>query len=385
MPQPAGRSFARVSIIAVLTMILFIPQLFAQIDTITIPAGTPEDKDLNAINGEQDAQKKVSMYQDFLQKYASNPAAVAYANWQLSQYYQGAGDLQKAADYGEKALASSPHNLEILASQVSIAQQLKDNARVFKYCVQGGQTYNSIDKQPKPSDMSDQQFTDLVASQKDANKNSYEFFEDTAFNVIASENDAKTRMDDIDTFTTAFPKSKMDEQVTQYAMLSLSQLKDNQRLMQYADKALAANPNNLPALLLLANYYVDSSEAGALPKAISYAQRAIVAAKADDPAADKTQKISAGAAHAVMGRAYAKQEKTIPSIGELKSAVALLKGQDEQQYAIAAYFLGWDYAKLRKLTEARAVLTDAAAIPGPMQQPVKDLLTKVNTARAAGK
>jgi tetratricopeptide (TPR) repeat protein len=233
--------------------------------------------------------------------------------------------------------------------------------------------------------MSDQQFTELIASQKDTNKNSYEFFEDTAFNVIATENDAKTRMDDIDTFTTAFPKSKMDEQVTQYAMLSLSQLKDNQRLMQYADKALAANPNNLPALLLLANYYVDSVEAGALPKAISYAQRAIVAAKADDPAADKTQKISAGAAHAVMGRAYAKQEKTIPSIGELKSAVTLLKGQDEQQYAIAAYFLGWDYAKLRKLTEARAVLTDAAAIPGPMQQPLKDLLTKVNTARAAGK
>ncbi|HZQ20573.1 MAG TPA: hypothetical protein VFA90_17920 [Terriglobales bacterium] len=385
MPHPAGRSFARVPIVAMLMAILFISQVFAQIDTITIPAGTPEDKDLNAINGEQDAQKKVSMYQDFLQKYASNPAAVAYANWQLSQFYQGAGDLQKAADYGEKALAGSPHNLDILTSQIAIAQQLKDNARVFKYCVLGGQTYNSIDKQPKPSDISDQQFTDLIASQKDTNKNSYEFFEDTAFNVIAAENDAKTRMDDIDTFTTAFPKSKMDEQVTQYAMLSLSQLKDNQRLMQYADKALAANPNNLPALILLANYYVDSSEAGALPKAISYAQRAIVAAKADDPAADKTQKISAGAAHAVMGRAYAKQEKTIPSIGELKSAVALLKGQDEQQYAIAAYFLGWDYAKLRKLTEARAVLTDAAAIPGPMQQPVKDLLTKVNTARAAGK
>jgi hypothetical protein len=30
-------------------------------------------------------------------------------------------------------------------------------------------------------------------------------------------------------------------------------------------------------------------------------------------------------------------------------------------------------------------LNEAAAIPGPVQQPVKDLLTKVNTARAAGK
>ena len=78
-------------------------------------------------------------------------------------------------------------------------------------------------------------------------------------------------------------------------------------------------------------------------------------------------------------------QKTLPSISELKSATALLKGNDEQQYAVAAYYLGWDYAKVNKLTEARAILNEAAVIPGPVQQPVKDLLTKVNTARAAGK
>jgi hypothetical protein len=90
-------------------------------------------------------------------------------------------------------------------------------------------------------------------------------------------------------------------------------------------------------------------------------------------------------AHSTLGQVYAKQEKTAQSIAELKSAVALLKGQDEQQYAVAAYYLGWDYAKTNRLTEARAILNDAGAIPGPMQSPVKQLLTKVNSARAAGK
>jgi hypothetical protein len=359
--------------------------LSAQVDTIVIPAGTPEDNDLNTISNEHDAQKKVSMYQDFLQKYASNKAAVAYANWQLSQYYQSTGDLQKALQCGDEAVAGSPHNLDILTSQVTIAQQLKDNARIFNYSIQGGEAFNSIEKQPKPADMSDEQFASTVASQKEANKNAYDFFESAAFNGIAGENDAKTRMDYIDKFTITFPKSKMDEQVTSYAMLSLSQLQDNHRLISYAEKALAANPNNLPALLLLANNYVDSAEPGALAKAITYAQKAIVAAKAEDPAADKSQKTSAGVAHSVMGRAYAKQSKTLPSISELKSATGLLKGNDEQQYAVAAYYLGWDYAKLNKLTEARAVLNEAAGIPGPVQQPAKDLLTKVNTARAAGK
>jgi tetratricopeptide (TPR) repeat protein len=373
------------SFVTLFTVNFLTPTLSAQVDTIVIPAGTPEDNDLNTISNEHDAQKKVSMYQDFLQKYASNKAAVAYANWQLSQYYQSTGDLQKALQCGDEAVAGSPHNLDILTSQVTIAQQLKDNARIFNYSIQGGEAFNSIEKQPKPADMSDEQFASTVASQKDANKNAYDFFESAAFNGIAGENDAKTRMDYIDKFTVTFPKSRMDEQVTSYAMLSLSQLQDNHRLISYAEKALAANPNNLSALLLLANNYVDSAEPGALAKAITYAQKAIVAAKAEDPAADKSQKTSAGVAHSVMGRAYAKQSKTLPSISELKSATGLLKGNDEQQYAVAAYYLGWDYAKLNKLTEARAVLNEAAGIPGPVQQPAKDLLTKVNTARAAGK
>ncbi|OLE12984.1 MAG: hypothetical protein AUG89_06340 [Acidobacteria bacterium 13_1_20CM_4_56_7] len=369
----------------IVTVILLAVLVHSQVETIVIPAGTPEDNDLNAIANEQDAQKKVPMYQDFLQKYASNQAATAYANWQLSQAYQTSGDLQKALEYGEKAVTGSPRNLDILTSEVTIAQQLKDNARTFKYSIQGGEAYDSIEKQPRPADTSDEQFASMIASQKDANNNSYAFFEGTAFNAIAAEPDSKTRMDYIEKFTTTFPKSKMDEQVTSYAMLSLSELKDNHRLIDYAEKALKANPGNLPALLMLANTYVESSEPGSLAKAVSYAQKAIVAAKADDAAAEKSQKISAGVGHSVMGRAYAKEQKTLPSISELKSATTLLKGNDEQQYAVAAYYLGWDYAKVNKLTEARAILSDAVGIPGPIQQPVKDLLTKVNTARSAGK
>jgi hypothetical protein len=358
--------------------------LSGQVDKIVIPAGTPEDQALNAINNEQDAQKRLTMYQEFQEKFATNPVAVAYANWQLSQYYQTAGDLQKASEYGDKAAAAAPHNIDILVSEVTIAQGLKDNARTFKYAIQGGEAFDSIEKQSKPADVSDEQFASSIASSKEENQGSYDFFESAAFNSVAVESDAKTRMDYIERFTPVFPKSKFDEQVASYAMLSLSQLKDDKRLSSYAEKALAANADNIPALLLLANAYVDGSEPGGAAKALTYAQRAIVAAKADDPAADKSKKISAGVAHSIAGRAYAKQEKTNLSITELKSATTLLKGQDDQQFAIAGYYLGWNYAKLSRLTEARSVLTDVAAIPGPVQATAKDLLTKVNTKRAAG-
>ena len=112
-------------VVVVFCFFFLLPRANAQMDKLVIPAGTPEDHDLQAISNEQDAAKKLAMYQDFVQKYASNPAAVAYGNWQISQAYQATGDLNKALDYGDKALAGSPRNLDILVSQAASRSRRK--------------------------------------------------------------------------------------------------------------------------------------------------------------------------------------------------------------------------------------------------------------------
>lgn len=357
----------------------------AQLDRIVIPAGTPEDQALTAISNEPDTQKKLPMYEDFLQKFSTDPAAVAYGNWQISQSYQTAGDLQKALEYGDKALAGSPHNLDILVSQAGIAQQLKNNAKIVDYSARGGELYNSIAKQAKPAGMTDQEFAERVDDEKSGAKSAYEFLEAASFNAIAEEPDATKRMAYIERFTPAFPNSRFQEQIASYALMSLSELKDTPRLIAYAEKTLATDPNNLPALLLLASTYVDDPKPGSLTKAITYSQKAIEAAKANAPDADRTRKVSGGMAHGTLGYAYMKQDKTVAAIPELKSASALLKGQDDQQYAVVMYRLGFAYAKLNKVSEAREVLQEAVKISGPVQQLSQDLLAKVNAARAKGR
>jgi tetratricopeptide (TPR) repeat protein len=366
-------------------VLLYALALPAQVDKIVIAAGTPEDQALTAIANEQDAQKKLGMYADFVQKFSSNPAAVAYGNWQLSQSYQATGDLQKALSYGDKALAGSPRNLDILVSQTSIAQQVKDNAKIVDYAVKGGEIYNSIAKQKKAEGEADQDFASRIEEEKNSAKGSYEFLEAAAFNAIADESDAKKRMDDIERFTPAFPDSRFQEPVASYAMMSLSELKDTPRVIAYGEKTLASNPNSLPTLVMMANTYVDDPKPGSVSKAISYAQKAIDVAKADAPDADSKRKLSAGAAHSVLGYALMKEDKTAAAVPELKTASALLKGGDEQSYAIAMYRLGFAYAKLNKVGDARDVLNEIVKIPGPVQQPAQDLLTKVNAARAKGK
>jgi tetratricopeptide (TPR) repeat protein len=370
----------------ILALLALANALHAQLEKIVIPAGTPEDQALQAITKEDDPQKKLAMYDDFLQKFASNPAAVAYGNWQVSQFYESSGDLAKALQYGDKALAGAPRNLDILVSQVNIAQRAKDRAKIVEYAARGGEVYNSLGKQGKPEGMSDADFANQAEQEKTSAKSSYEFLEATAYNAIAQETDSRTRMSFIERFTPAFPDSRFGDGITSYAMMSLSDLKDPARLVSYGERTLATNPNHVPTLLLLAGTYVDDPKPGSLGKAVAYSQKAIAAAKADAPDADKGRKLSAGVAHSTLGYAYMKQDKTALAIPELKSAIALTKGVDDQQYAIAAYRLGFAYAKLNRLAEARDVLQAAVKIPGPVQQMNKDLLAKVGTgARAKAK
>ena len=373
-------------VVLFLSFTISVPHAIGQAETIVIAAGTDEDHALQAITNEQDAQKKLAMYEEFVQKFSSNPEAVAYGNWQLSQAYQSTGDLQKALDYGDKALVGSPHNLDILVSQANAALQAKNNAKLMDYAAKGGEVCLSIANQPKPEGMSDADFAQKVSQDQAAVQNNCDFLETSGFNAIQAENDPKSRMSDIERFTAAFPDSKFQDQVSNYVMYTLGpgQLNDKARLVSYGEKILAANPNSLPALLLLANFYGDDSKPGSAAKAITYSQKAIELAKADAPDADKSRKIEAGAAHNTIGWAYLKQEKNTPAIAELKIAAGLLKGQDDQQYARALYGLGFIYGKLNKLTEAREVLTEAVKIAGPLQAMTQDLLTKVNSARAKG-
>jgi tetratricopeptide (TPR) repeat protein len=141
----------------------------------------------------------------------------------------------------------------------------------------------------------------------------------------------------------------------------------------------------MPTMLLLANAYVEDARPGSIDKAVTYAEKVIELAKADEPDADKSRKLSAGVARSTLGYAYAKQDKAADAIPELKAAADLLNGQDEVAFATALYRLGWAYGKSNKIAEAKAVLEEAVKLPGPVQQPARDLLNRINAARPKGK
>ncbi len=351
----------------------------AQVEKITIVAGTPEDQALQAISSENDAQKRIAVLQDFVQKFASEPQAVAYGNSQLSQQYLEQGDTNKAMEYGEKALAAQPNNLEIIVSLTSVAQKANANEKVVDLAVRGATAFNGIAKQAKAEGVSDQQLADKIKTEQDPYRQSYEFLETSAINALSAETNEKQRMTDIERFQAAFPNSRFQEQVLQLAVYSLAQLKDPVRLASFSDKALAQNPNSIATLVLLAATFAEQPDAASTNRAETYARKALELSKTN-PVEDPTkQKLYSGLAHSALGYCLLKQEKAAAAIPELKTATADLQGQKEP-YSIALFRLGYAYAKSNQMAAAKTTLTEAAGIEGPYQQPARELLTRIASA-----
>ena len=118
---------------------LSLSQASAQVDRIVIAAGTDEDHALQAITNEQDTQKKLTMYEDFVQKFSSNPAGRGIRKLADSQAYQATGDLQKSLDYGDKALAGLSAQSRHSGLADEHGQQAKNNAKLMDYAAKGGE------------------------------------------------------------------------------------------------------------------------------------------------------------------------------------------------------------------------------------------------------
>ncbi len=356
----------------------------AQIGRIEIPAGTPEDRAAQAINAEGDSAKKTAMWQDFLKNFSSNPQAVAFGNWQLSEQYKASGDLAKALEHGTKAAEAQPNNMDILVSVADIARQMKNAEVVVDCAAKGGVAFNGISKQAKPESVSEEKFAEQVKSDLDSARQGYEFLEASALDSIANEPDAKKRMGYIERFMTAFPSSRFEEQIGQLSVYTVSQLNDPARLATFGDNLLKANPNSVGTLVLLAGAFVENDNSTYVARGEGYARKAIELLKTQKETDPKKQTLYSGMAHSALGLALIKQGKSAPAISELKQATTELK-DEPTSYSTALYRLAFAYVNSKNYPEAKAVLKQGVTVQGPYQAACKDMLSKMEAAATRAK
>jgi tetratricopeptide (TPR) repeat protein len=350
---------------------------------ITIPAGTPEDKALTEISQEADNDKRITMLEAFVEKYASNRGAVAYGNWQLSQQFT-ASDPNKALAFGDKALAAMPDVLDILQSQTDLAQQAKNYAKVVDYATRGAVVVQGIDKQQRPEGFDEQSWIDNQKRDREQAQPIFDYMATAAYNAMAAEPDPKKRVTEIERYSEAFKGTKLMENVNLLAVATFQEMNDLPKLMSFGEKALAADPKNASLLTLMANAFAEDQKGTELVKADIYARRAIELIKADQTAPEANRLVTEGFAHQVLGYSLLRQEKTPAAIAELKMSVAMLQS-DPTKLSIALYRLGYAYAKSKQNANAKQTLTQATEVEGPFKEAAKELLAKVNAAPTGAK
>lgn len=369
------------SLVVIVLLLASIPSLSQR--KILIPAGTPEDKALNAITQEADAAKKRQMLDEFVATYASNKAAVAYGNWQISQSLMGS-DPAKALEFGDKALAAMPEVVDILQSQTDLAQQTKQYDKVVDYATRAAVVIGNIGKEPKPADLDESNWKINVERDQKEAQPVYDYLAASAYNAIGAEPDLNKRMTEVERFSEAFKGSKLAEQVAVLAVATLTQMDDHAKLVSYGEKAIKADPENLSLLTVLANAFAEEQSGAQLAEADKYARKAIELAKTDKSTPEDTRLLTEGFAHQVLGYTLLRQEKTPAAILELKTASTMLKS-DPAKLSIALYRLGFAYAKSNQVANAKATLAQCMEVDGPFKEAAKELLDKVNAAKARRK
>ena len=189
-------------------------------------------------------------------------------------------------------------------------------------------------------------------------------------------------MSEIEKFTPAFPKSKFEDQITQLALYSLRQLNQPQRLVAYGEKTLAANPNSIPTLLMMADAYAGDPKDAA--KAATYANKVLTLVGPNPASGTRPRNRTPDWPTPLWAAPNSTRRNWCPPLPTSRPLSSLLQDdpQDQQQ---ALYYLGYAYAKQNHKADAVAALQKAAAISGPYQGPAKDMLAKISAAGPATK
>ena len=352
-----------------------------------IVPNSPEDKRIMEIQGEPDANKRLAMLDEFAQEFASSEA-LPYTYQMYSAAYLDLEQYDKAIELGEKAADADDEDLGVRINLVRASLEKQDFARVHKWAVAAMPLYKKAKADPM-DDLDDDEFDAEHTKLK-----SYLVFLEYSLFQAASRGTTPERLKYLESFAQTFPESEQIKKLPALYAVAHQQLNDVPKMLEYAEKAIEAEPDNETMLLLLAESRTQQLMAqtkGREPEKVEevqqLGQRLLQAldAKAtpegvDEAAWEQHLNTFRGAAHSILGRTLMLQEKTEDALKELEAAVPLLEGRS-QSLSPVLYFQGFGYAKLRRYEEARPVLERCVEIGGGYAPLAEGILKKLPKKR----
>jgi tetratricopeptide (TPR) repeat protein len=351
-------------------------------------AGSPEDQALDAISAATDPAQKLALIDKFMADYGKGDMAVI-ANELYVSYYADAKNYAKMAEYAQKILAIDPDNFNAAIHLARAESELGNVAALFD----AGEKMNAIiahykaQKPPADSIAADWQMRhdQALADQHDQ----IAYVQDILANAVFRLQSPAEQAAYGDRFATNFPDSPYAASCGALAASDYQQLQNIPKMTAAADKVLSLDPNNIDTLLLLADYYSDKGQE--LDKADADAEKVLAllpsAKKPESVTDDQWQKqisFQTGLAWSAEGQILINHNDLDGAVSAFQKASPLLKS-NTIYYARNLYRLGFTYARMKKIPEATAALTEAASLNTPFKAMAQQTLLQVQSSPAPKK
>lgn len=351
--------------------------------TVSVAAGTPEDRALSEIYAAPDGPDKITLIDKFMADYGQGDMALL-GDQLYAQVYLALKNYPKVYEYGEKALAIDPDNLTTAVNIVHAADEQGDAKKIFD----AGEKVAAIIARYKASPAPEGVSADTWAGQKQAAVANAQadigYAQYAMVNAAYKVTQPAARAAFFERYVAAFPDSPYTTTVREQTAIAYQQAQNTPKMIAAAQSLLAADPNNISMLLLLSDYWSDNGQQ--LDKAADYAKKALdllpKAAKPENLTDEQWQRevsLQKGIAFTSLGEVYVNQNQNAPAVDAFKQANPLLKS-NTVTYARNLYRLGFTLAKMQRNAEARTVLTEAVSINSPYRAQAQETLDKIGGA-----
>jgi tetratricopeptide (TPR) repeat protein len=343
-------------------------------------AGSPEDKAYQAIARETDSKKRVELLDAFLKSFPkTSDLAQIYEFYAIS--YRDLGEADKEIEYSEKSLALRPDSqlmlmlgrvLAIKGEQLPKAiQTIKDaSALALK-------TKDNPPPGTSPKEWTQSQES-VISTAKQLLAYAIDRYKQVFSAKLSSENDPEKVIALLDEYAKIVDDPDTRLFLYEQYVRSYSRLENRAKVLEYAEKALALNPDNIEIIVLTAS--ASLRKPMEIEAAMTQAQKAVTIADALD---------SKPKPPALTDEQWEKQKKQWKSLSYSTRGLVELQKDDSIEAAVAdlekardfsptdplvEYRLGIAYWKSKKIDEAIAALAKSAAIPSEIQTQASQLL-----------
>jgi tetratricopeptide (TPR) repeat protein len=353
--------------------------------SVSVAAGTPEDKALSDIYAAPDGPEKIALLDKFMADFGKGDLALL-GDQLYMQTYLSQKNYAKVVEYGDKALEVDPDNLDTIVTMIHAADEGGDAQKLIALGEKATAIVERYKASPAPEGVPPDAWSKTKADNLDKAQSNLDYIQRTVYNAVYKTADPAAKASFFERFAAAFPDSPYRLAALEQAAFAYQQARNVAKMTETANKILASDPNNVSMLLMLADYWSDSGKD--LDKAAADAQKVLdllAQVKKPDSVTDEQWQeqvsLQKGTAYSALGQVQVIRARNAQAVDSFQKANPLLKS-NIFLYARNLYRLGFTLAKMQRIPEARTALTEAVKLDSPYKPLAQQTLDKIGGAAA---